>query len=242
MGSGSGGSGVRLVPVERPGGVRWLTHLSPARAAAYASSVAPAVPAIERALGPVVVANRVVALPLDPPAIVLEPWRSARARFSALVGDLALGSKALLLADVRGCYAAITAGRVREALARLGCDPGIARHIAATVRGFERAGVVGLPVGPEGSAVLANAVLAHVDASLERAGFRHLRWVDDVMVGIAGASSAERALRVIERALGEVGLEVATQKTRIVDASCTDRSDALPASCSPIVDPGPMDG
>lgn len=239
---GNGSEGVRLTPIAKPGGVRWLTQLDPARAAAYAASVAPAVPAIERALAPGVVANRVAVLRLDPPVIRLEAWRTARARFRALAADLVSASDAVLVADVQGCYAAITPERVEDALVRLGCG-GIARGVAATVRAFERSGVVGLPVGPEPSAVLANAVLAHVDASLDAGGFRHLRWVDDLLVAASGPSSAASALRTLESALGEIGLMVAAEKTRVVDPmTVPHRSGHLLRSCSPSVHQDPVDG
>lgn len=239
----NGSEGVRLTAIAKPGGVRWLTQLDPARAAAYAASVAPAVPAIERALVPGVVANRVAVLRLDPPAIRLEAWRTARARYRSLAADLVSGSDAVLVADVRGCYAAITPERVEDALVRLGCGGEIARGVAATVRAFERSGVVGLPVGPEPSAVLANAVLAHVDAALDGGGFRHLRWVDDLLVPASGTSSAATALRILESALGEIGLMVAAEKTRVVELSAEpDQSGTLLRSCSPSVRRDPVDG
>jgi len=240
---GNGSEGVRLTPVAKPGGVRWLTRLDPARAAVYAGSVAPAVPAIERALTPGVVANRVAVLRRHPPEIRLEPWQTARARFRALAADLASGSDVILLADVRACYAAITPERVEDALIRLGCRRGIARGVAATVRAFERSGVVGLPVGPEPSAVLANAVLAHVDESLGAGGFRHLRWVDDVLVAASDPSSAASALGIVESALGEIGLTVAAEKTRVLEPSTDSESRwLLLGSCSPSVRQDPMDG
>jgi len=240
---GNGSEGVRLTPIAKRGGVRWLTQLDPERAAAYAASVAPAVPTIERALAPGVVANRVAVLRPDPPVIRLEPWRTARARFRSLAAGLASGSGAMLVADVRGCYAAITPERVEDALVRLGCGGGIARGVSATVRAFERSGVVGLPVGPEPSAVLANAVLAHVDASLDAGGFRHLRWVDDLLVAASGPRSAASALRTLESALGEIGLMVAAEKTRVLDpATVPDRGGPLLRSCSPSVHQDPVDG
>ena len=88
---------------------------------------------------------------------------------------------------------------------------------ACEVEGFlaalERIGVEGLPVGPDASAVLANAVLAQVDRTLRDAGVEHLRWVDDVVLSGGDASAA---LSVFRTALAKIGLRPNEAKTRIV--------------------------
>jgi hypothetical protein len=78
-------------------------------------------------------------------------------------------------------------------------------------------GVTGLPVGPEPSAILANAVLRSVDAAIRDADALALRWVDDWMVPVASRRAADRALVAVERALGDLGLELNLAKTVVWD-------------------------
>ena len=225
--------GVQLVQVPKTGGTRWLTHLDAMDDAAYAAAVAPIVPLVERSLLPTVVANRVQEVTRDPPSIRLEGWQQARRRFRGMVADLAPGSGAILLADVRSCYAEIGAQTVGSALQRLGCRAREVRSVLAAVRTFGTHGVEGLPIGPAPSAVLANAVLAEVDERLSAGGYRYVRWVDDVMVFADGAASAESALRVLERTLVALGLRLAEEKTRLLDTPAAIRSaGAGPHSCA----------
>src|SRR4029450_374898 len=91
----------------------------------------------------------------------------------------------IAFADVRRCYASMSPSIVGDALDRAGIPT--ACEVAGFLAGLERIGVEGLPVGPDASAVLANAVLAQVDRLLREAGIEHLRWVDDVVLWGGGA-------------------------------------------------------
>ena len=77
----------------------------------------------------------------------------------------------------------------------------------------------GLPVGPLPSAVVANAVLAVVDREIASAGWRHVRWVDDVWASARDRRHAERALHGLRLALAAEGLELNEAKTEILDAA-----------------------
>lgn len=226
---------VRLVPERKPGGVRWLAHLDPVTAAAYTAAVAPLVPAIESALPPIVVANRVAEVRTRPPAIQLEAWTSARARFRALLAGLAADAGAALVADVHDFYGSVAPGVLAGALARVGCGTVDVRRAVAAVRRLNAYGVRGLPVGPEPSAVLANASLAGVDASLVSAGFRHVRWVDDILVFTSDAAAAHEALVVLTRALARAHLRPARHKTRVL----ADPRSLVAAGVGVISGPGP---
>jgi hypothetical protein len=208
--------GVRIVAGRKAGGVRWMVRLDPGSAEAYAACVAPLVPFIEAALSPAVVANRVAAVSVDPPEITLEAWRGARERFRRTVRDLAARADAAVMADVRDCYGAIGPRAVRSALERLECPSREVDALLQTLGSFAAAGVRGLPVGPEPSAVLANAVLSLVDERIAAAGWPHVRWVDDVIVFVADASDASSTLATVEEAARELGLGLAAQKTRVL--------------------------
>ncbi|MBI3648222.1 MAG: RNA-directed DNA polymerase [Actinobacteria bacterium] len=208
-------SAARIDPVPKPGGgVRLLATLDPADARDYACAVAALVPAIEGALGAEVLANRVwgrgsVAWTR------LEPWRPARRRFARAASSLG-GTRTTVVADVRECYGSIGPALVEGTLSRIG---GGRREVAALVRLLDRVsqgGVRGLPVGPDPSAVLANAVLSPVDLAIARTGALHLRWVDDVAIFAQDGRAACTALEAAEGALDQLGLVLRGRKTRIL--------------------------
>ena len=203
-----------FISVRYAGGVRVLTVLEPATRDEYLALVAPATPAIEAALSDCVVANRVARSSTEPPAIRLRPWRVERRAFSRRMRALTSAAPTIALTDVRRCYASIAPSTVARALADLGI--GTAADIAAFLARLERAGGRGLPVGPEASAVVANAVLARTDDALSAAGIRHLRWVDDVVIAANDAGDARRALGVLAAAVAELGLRLNAAKTRVV--------------------------
>lgn len=200
------------VAIPKRRGLRRLILLDPADEADYRAAVAGLAPRIERFLGPHVVANRV----REVAGLRLEPWRAARRRFHRLSGELR-SAGVLALADVRDCFPSIEADTVEECLFRMGCPPGAVLRLVRLLERFREQGVRGLPVGPEPSAVLANAVLVEADRAVAGEGARHLRWTDDFLIGTSGRSAAERALEALERALGHLRLTLARDKTVVLE-------------------------
>ena len=200
----------RISQAPRPGGgVRTMVVLESADEAVYLELVARVVVAIERSLGPAVVANRVVAAPL-----MLEDWRSARARWRRAVGPP--GARGLRVhVDVADCYGSIRPEVVASSLRAAGADP---RALLRLLHELADHGVPGLPVGPEPSAVLANAVLARVDLAVAAAGVPHVRWVDDVVAFAPGRRSAVRVTDAVRRELEALGLRPNEAKTRVEDS------------------------
>jgi hypothetical protein len=119
------------------------------------------------------------------------------------------------VADVLDCYASISPETIG---ALLGPEAG---HAVALLRRFHEHGVRGLPVGPEPSAILANAVLARLDDAIRGCGVRHVRWVDDVVLWGA-ADDVRAAMSALAAASTEVGLQLHPRKTRILE----DRGEA----------------
>lgn len=195
---------------------RELTRLHPALASRYLALVAAVAPVVEAGVPPVAAANRVAASSTVPPSLRLAPWRAERAAFARCLSRLASEAPCILFADVRDCYAAIAPPVVGAALRRVGCEADAARRIETFLSRLGDLGLQGLPVGPEASAVLANAVLAGVDETLLRAGVRHLRWVDDIVVAASGPSEAEGVLDLLRGALRTLGLRLNEAKTRVV--------------------------
>ncbi|MGQ0669805.1 MAG: RNA-directed DNA polymerase [Actinomycetota bacterium] len=211
----------RLIPVSKRDGVRWLTVLNGPAATAYRARVARVAPRIESVLAPCVIANR-LSLPARPaagPGFHLEPWRSARRRLLAEARRRLVTRRALLLTDVKACFASIRPEIVNERLLELGCKPAEVRRIANVLDEFRQQGVTGLPVGPEPSAILANAVLEAADRAIAVAGADHLRWVDDFLVFAADADQAGAVLERLRFSLAALGLALSEPKTRLIEDS-----------------------
>jgi hypothetical protein len=119
------------------------------------------------------------------------------------------------VADVRDCYASISPETLAEILGPA------AAHAIAVLRRFRERGVRGLPIGPEPSAILANAVLSRLDDPIRRSGVRHLRWVDDFALW-GPTADVRAAMRSLETAAAALGLDLHREKTRILE----DRTEA----------------
>lgn len=128
-------------------------------------------------------------------------------------------ARAVLRTDVARYYPTIEHRRLEEALSGIGCD---AEAVAVLGRCLEwwgtEFGLVGLPIGPEGSGVLGTAYLYPVDEILRDRTLCYLRYTDDIFVvgGSAGecwdfAASIDSVLRVL-------ALKRNVEKTEVVDA------------------------
>jgi hypothetical protein len=206
---------IRIDPLPRPeGGSRLLARLDSADARRYAVAVGPTVPLIERALGRGVLANRTVS---TPEGLALEDWWTARVRFRHVVRSNLPGSRSVFVGDVRDCYGSIRPATVLSSLRELGVAASEAHGVSAVLEGLERRGVAGLPIGPWGSAVLANAVLHQVDRAFAAAGLSAMWWVDDVAVFARDPAEARRARDTFHRALARLGLVANEAKTLVLD-------------------------
>jgi Reverse transcriptase (RNA-dependent DNA polymerase) len=188
------------------GGIRRITRLEGVDADTYRRLVARVAPAIERSLGPCVIANRV-----SGPALRLEDWRVAHRRWRRATAP---GEGVRLRLDVADCYGSIEPDTVAAALASFGAE---GEPVSAFLRGLAEHGVAGLPVGPEPSAVLANAVLYRLDLAIASSGAPHVRWVDDVVAVVDDRQHAHRVLDAARRSLDELGLRPNAGKTSVED-------------------------
>lgn len=167
------------------------------------------VPVVERALAPAVLANRASG---GGARWALEPVATALRRAGRASGNL-IGTPVALRTDVKAFYASVSPTVLATALQRVGAGRRDSREAAALLEGWGSEGYPGLPIGPPGSAVLANAVLDPVDRSL--GGMRFLRWVDDYLVAVPSERAAREAQERIEEALDALGLEAKRSKTTI---------------------------
>jgi hypothetical protein len=223
------GHAPRFEPIPKPGGgVRWLTRLDPAGEAAYRAAVRPLAGRIERILGPEVLASRTRP---SPGGWRLAPWGPARAAWARAIRAALAETRrepAFAVADVRDCYGSITPETVEAVL-----GPEAARA-AGFLRWLRDLGVRGLPVGPEPSAVLANAILARLDRALRTSEVRHVRWVDDLVLW-GEPREVRRAMSSLRRQAATLGLDLHDGKTRLLADRREARAVALGERDSSII-------
>lgn len=208
---------IRWDVIPKPDGAsRRLVVLSRVDDAAFSRSVAGAMPAIRRALGRESHANRVVRW--DPArGPILEPWEPARRRWQRDVRRLEIDADRVAVTDVRACYASISPSVVTDRLRAIRAPEACVHEIGSWLRVFLEAGVDGLPVGPVGSAILADAVLSIGDEALRPTGAAHVRWVDDVAIFATDDRTRAAALEALRRAWSSCGLEPHDGKTVLLD-------------------------
>lgn len=190
---------------------RVLTCLGEPAYLEYASAVTGVAQRIEEGLAGCVHGGRVSRL--DP--LSIEDWREARVRHRRAALHLAVGATTALGVDVADCFRSIGVDQVREALSHLGTPPAAMDRVCAFLDKTRSAGIPGLPVGPDPSAVLANAVLRSLDVVAERSGAAHVRWYDDVLIFSGSIREAFQAEEEIARACREIGLRLNPGKRRI---------------------------
>ncbi len=200
----------RTYTIPKPaGGHRLMTELSPRDARVWLGLANAAAPAVERWLGPEVLGNR-----WDIAGGALRPVRPALRVAREVAACLAASSETLVRTDVRDCYGSIRPGALESSLRRAGVSREAAARAARAAGAWNEQGIPGLPVGPEPSALFANAVLGSADSALRRAGLRFARWVDDLLVD-PGHRAPSDVLAVLDEAWASVGLVRAEHKTSL---------------------------
>jgi len=178
---------------------RWLTRLEPHEARAYALAVRVAFPHLEP--GP-----RSFAAPAGPG----RAWRAARRSWQRTVEDETSRAGLVVVSDVASCFPSIGPAAIRMAARRAGGNPD---PLLAQLGRLHEAGVRGIPVGPEPSAWVGEAVLSIADERARRAGIPPIRWVDDVVFAGDG-DTVRRAALAWTQALAELGLRENDAKRR----------------------------
>lgn len=198
---------VRVVRRLKPGGgTRVFTRLSHRDAVTWHDLAHRVARVLEGALDERVAANRVV-------TTARSRWRledvgraSARAR---KVTAVHVGT--VLHTDVEAFYASVRPEVLAACLRAVGVEEDTSLRAAGMLEGWSRWGCLGLPVGPPGSAVMANAVLVPVDRTLGTRPF--VRWVDDYRISVATEADARAVLGRIDTVLASLRLRRSTGKT-----------------------------
>lgn len=205
----------KLVPIRKPrGGIRWLSLLDREDQIEYRTAVENVARRVDSRLGSCVASDR--RGPMGTQATSSRWWPAwERFREAAAAAD----EPTVLRTDVRDCFPRIGPASVERALLEARCHPSDVGRIVDFLDRMCLAGVRGLPVGPEPSAILASAVLARVDDVITGSGFRHIRWVDDFFVFVPAGRDAYDALDRIATALAACGLEPVPEKTAVLPSA-----------------------
>lgn len=131
------------------------------------------------------------------------------------------GYRVVLDADIKGFFDALPHSIIKEAVAAQVADGNILNLLEKFLRsGIMEEGVfkpttVGTPQGGVISPLLANIVLNYLDWRLQERGYRFVRYADDFVVVCRTKTEAGEALILVTETLGELGLTLSAEKTRI---------------------------
>lgn len=123
----------------------------------------------------------------------------------------------VLIADITDFYNQVSHHRIENALEAAGVTPSRARSIERFLGNLTARQSRGIPVGPTGSILLAEACLSDVDTYLVREGYIHSRYVDDFRIFCDSLRKAEKALHDLSDYLYTAHrLSIQSYKTRIL--------------------------
>ena len=141
-------------------------------------------------------------------------WLQERAAWRAEVRGAVDGADVIEVSDVADCFPSVGARAIRMAARWAGGDP---EPLLAFLERMHEGGAVGLPIGPDPSAAIADAVLAIADQRTTTAAIAPIRWVDDVVFA-GDRGEVARAARAWRWALHDLGLREHEGKRRSIPA------------------------
>ena len=156
-------------------------------------------------------------------ASACRPKRAPHDALQVLIDEAWRGRRWVVETDIASCFESIPHDRLMAAVEDRICDRKLLRLVRAMLRagvmesGAVKHSVTGTPQGGVVSPLLANVYLHRLDRAWEAQGRGVLvRYADDLVVLCRSREEAERALALLRDLLGELGLELKVEKTRIV--------------------------
>lgn len=129
------------------------------------------------------------------------------------------GATHVVFADVVGYYENVDLSRLRNMLLGAGLAEDILELLIRCLRKWAGSRGRGIPQGVSVSDLLAKVYLEPLDRRLRRAGFEHLRYVDDVRIFCGSHNEAKFAIRELSALMRERGLNLQSAKTKICDVA-----------------------
>ena len=149
------------------------------------------------------------------------PGRSCHQAIEQALSYHQQGDRITLDADIAGFFDNIPHDLIMDAVAEEIADG----NILNLVKKFLAAGVmehgvfkptnIGTPQGGVISPLLANIVLNKLDWTLEKTGYRFVRYADDFVVVCKTRKQAEAALTLVKEVMQQLGLSLSPEKTKI---------------------------
>jgi Reverse transcriptase (RNA-dependent DNA polymerase) len=138
------------------------------------------------------------------------------ASFLTSAAERAAEDAYVVTCDLANCYGSIGPERVEQALQDCGVAQWQTNYICELLCFWRQTKSAGLPVGSNGSSILAEAVLSRVDYDLIRDKVDFVRYVDDFRLFAADEASARLALEAVRGAASSQGVSLNDAKTSIV--------------------------
>lgn len=117
--------------------------------------------------------------------------------------------------DVTSYYPSIRSAILEEILHSAGCDAQAVSFVVDAIDSWQASSnLLGLPIGPEASAVAGNLFLNDVDKAIEAAGISHLRYGDDILAFCENSAICDAVVPLLDSELSVLGLSRSEQKTK----------------------------
>ncbi len=131
------------------------------------------------------------------------------------LGKLTRTTRFVVFADIAGFYENIDLNRLSSDLRTIGFEGPQLTLLSACLKRWAQLRGKGIPQGYTASDLLAKLYLNSVDRGLADAGFKHLRYVDDIRIFCRSSLEAKRALLKLSELLRIRGLNLQSAKTEI---------------------------
>ena len=155
--------------------------------------------------------------PDDIPWFQQPPFRGWRKFQSTSLERIEEGRNVVLFADIAGFYENVDLQRLKYVLKSIGIANELIDLLFACLWTWAEPRGRGIPQGHSASDLLGKVYLDSIDRRLERDGYNHIRYVDDIRIFCSSRLEAKRALVSLSALLREVGLNLGTAKTEIHD-------------------------
>jgi len=161
-------------------------------------------------------------------------WETSLDEIPMLRAQYRVGARYVLQADVAACYASMYTHAIPWALdtkaiakydrnpsrSATGGPPLIGNVLDFVSRNIQSGQTIGIPIGPDTSVPIAEAILTEVDKILVtkiKSANMAFRFIDDYEIVCETLSDAEQARNVLQEALGEYELQLNPRKTQILE-------------------------